>query len=132
MDFFEILSAFGIPLSISGIAGLLISAIITAASIIAADKIIAHNVQTKHAIIMALLAYFVTPLLLTGLALAGINLGATLAVYIIPLIVWIALGEILLDADVKTKAIVAIIAFVIYMILSFIGVPAMIYKAIPI
>ncbi len=131
MDFTEILAAFGIPLSISGLIGLFINVIITTVAIIIADKIIAHEIEGKHAFIMAFVAYFVTPLLLTGLALVNIVLPSVAVLYIIPLVVWIGLGEILLKADFKAKLIVAVLAFVIYAALTAIGIPAMMYNLIP-
>jgi hypothetical protein len=132
MDVASILSTFGIPLTIGGIIGLLIDAIIVTIVIIISDKIIAHGIEAKHAFIMAFASYFLAIILMLGLAFANIVLPSLLAVYIIPLLVWVVLGELLLkSADRKKRLEVAVVAFVIYTILTFVGVPAMLYSFIP-
>ena len=77
-------------------------------------------------------AYFLTPLLMTGLVIAGFELNLALIKYVIPLVIWIILGEMLLQADIKTKMIVAFVAFIIYIILiDVVGLPSFIYSLIP-
>jgi hypothetical protein len=82
---------------------------------------------------MAIAAYFLAPILMGVLIIAGIALPSILALYVIPLIVWIILGEVLLSSisDRKKRLEVAVVAFVIYTILTFIGVPVMIGSFIP-
>ncbi|MHA1794794.1 MAG: hypothetical protein ACTSUK_01680 [Promethearchaeota archaeon] len=109
-----------IPLSIGGAIGLLVNVIIIFLVIVLSDEIVAHNFEIKRSFLMSILAYFVVPIIL--LFLPEIPFG----IYIIPLIVWIILGEILLEAEMLKKAVVAIIAFAAYTILTYIGVPAMI------
>ena len=127
----DILSAFGIPLSISGIIGLLIQAVVTTFAIIIADKVIAHNIEPKHAFIMAIAAFFLTPLLMTGLFIIGIQVSIEMVKYVIPLVVWILLSQLLLEAEAKTKLYVALVAFVVYLILvDIVRLPVIIYSMI--
>jgi hypothetical protein len=73
---------------------------------------------------MAALAYFVSPLVLIFL---GISIP--FAGIVIPLVVWILLGEVLLkgsSAGFVGRLKVGAVAFVIYLILNLIGVSGMI------
>ena len=123
----EILASF-IPTSVGGAIALLVQILIIWVVVMLADKVIAHQIQAKHSFILAVLAYFLSPLVL---AFGGISIP--FAGIIIPLIVWIVLGEVLLrgysgGAVMRLK--VAAIAFVIYLILNMVGVPGMIAAAI--
>jgi len=122
----EILASF-IPTSVGGAIGLLVQILIIWVVVMLADKIIAHQMQAKHSLILAVLAYFLSPLVL---AFAAISIP--FAGIIIPLIVWIVLGEILLRGygGAKARLKVAAIAFVIYLVLNYAGVPGMIAAAI--
>lgn len=115
-----------IPLTVGGILGLLINVIIITIILAVADKFIAHEMSIKNSFIMALIAYLVVPLLL-GFA----NIAFAFASIIIPLIVWIILGEILLKGSRKGKMMAAGIAFVVYLLLTFAGVPGMMAGLIP-
>jgi len=116
-----------IPLSIGGAIGLLVNVIIIFLVIVLSDEIVAHNFEIKRSFLMSILAYFVVPIILSVILsfLPQMPFGI-FGIYIIPLIVWIILGEILLEAEMLKKAVVAIIAFAAYTILTYIGVPAMI------
>ncbi len=113
---FEILTgAFGSLLSVGGIISLLINVIITAIAIMIADKLITHEISVKHSLLMAFIAYLIVPILFSflftfvpGIAVIGI---------ILPLVAWIILGELLLKSDRKQKAIVAIIAYAVNILL---------------
>jgi hypothetical protein len=122
----EILASF-IPTSVGGAIGLLVQILIIWVVVMLADKIIAHQMQAKHSLILAILAYFLSPLVL---AFAAISIP--FASIIVPLIVWIVLGEILLRGygGAKARLKVAAIAFVIYLVLNYAGVPGMIAAAI--
>lgn len=121
----EILSSL-IPTSIGGVVALLIQIAIIWGVVVLADKIIAHQIEPKRSAILAVLAYFVSPLVL---AFAAISIP--FAGIIVPLVVWIVLGEVLLRAYGFTSRIkVAAVAFVIYFLLNLLGVPGMIAAAI--
>ncbi len=117
--------------SLAGIIGTLISAIIVWIILIIVNKIIAHNVGAKRAFILAFVALFITPIAASFIATA-VALPALVAIYVIPLIVWIILGEALLKGGtVKQKLKVIVVAFVVYIILTMIGVQSMIAQFMP-
>ncbi len=101
--------------SVGGIISLLINVIITAIAIMIADKVITHEIEAKHSLIMAFIAYFLLPLGLSYL-ITFVPVVSAIA-FILPLVVWIILGEILLKADSKQKAIVAVIAYAVNLLL---------------
>jgi len=111
----SLLAVFSSLLSIGGIISLLINVVLTAVVIMILDKVIAHEIEPKHSLVMAFLAYFVAPLLIS-VAVQFVPIIALLGV-VLPLIVWMLLGQVLLKADMKQKAIVAIVAFVANMFL---------------
>ena len=113
------------------IISLLISSLVAFIAIVIADKLIANNFEAKHSFIMAIVALFATPIvigfILGMLALplfvvAGVEVISGL---LLPLVVWIALGELLLESDRMTKLKVVIIAFVVYLILSIFLTPVL-------
>ncbi|MBI4170384.1 MAG: hypothetical protein HY514_01725 [Candidatus Aenigmarchaeota archaeon] len=108
-------SLFTSLLSVGGIISLVVNVIVTAIAIMIADKIITHEIEIKHSLIMAFIAYFILPLALSYL-IVFVPVISTIAI-ILPLIVWIILGEVLLKADRKQKAIVAIIAYAVNLLL---------------
>ena len=85
-------------------------------------RLVSSSVGAKRAFVLAFLAYFIPPLLFTFL-----NIAIPFAYFIIPLIVWIILSELLLrDNSFGARIKIAVVAFVIYLILQFIGLPGMI------
>ena len=117
----DIISA--IPLSAGGIIATFIDAIIAFIVIVAVDKFIGHNFEPKRTFAMAIIALFVAPII--SVALIGSSpLPGFVSVYIVPLVLWIVLGELLLQGESnKTKLEVAIIAFVVYSVLRIVLVP---------
>jgi len=110
-------------LSVGGIIGILISAIVAFIVIVLVDKMIGHNFEIKHSFIMAIVAMFIVPII-SAFGLSALNIGIPyLDSLILPLIVWIILGEILLKADFMAKLKVIIIAFVVFTLLSWYLVP---------
>jgi len=102
---------------VSSLISLVVETVIIVIAISLANIIITHGIDIKRIFVMALLAYLLTPIV-------GYFLVSFLPAipYLLPLIVWIVLGEIILkDIDFKKKAIVAAIGYVIFIILSFIG-----------
>ncbi len=110
-----------LPTSFGSILGLLINTLVAFIAIVVSNGVIAHNIDIKHSFIMAIVALFVAPIIV-----AFLSLGVYLSLFIIPLIVWIILGEVLLSADKMTKLKVVIIAFVVYTILNFVGLPSIV------
>ena len=117
-----------IPSSVGGVVSLLVQVIVIWAVVILADKIIAHRVEPKRSLILAFLAYFISPLVL---AFAAINIP--FAGILLPLLVWIVLGEILLRVSSFVNRLkVAVLAFVIYLLLNVLGITGMIAASIAI
>lgn len=124
------LELLGVPSSIADVIWLAVQAIIIFVVIVVSDHIIAHGVGIKHAIIMSFAAFLLVPLILFFTASGGFMLPYL--GYVIPLIVWIILGEILLEGDMKNKAIVGVIAYVAYLALAFSGLQSMVTSVVPI
>lgn len=112
--------------SIGGLFAILINAVVAWIVLMIIDKIVAGNLDVKRTFIMALVALFIVPIVVGFLALPGL-----VSIYVVPLIVWIALGEVLLKASAMQKLKVVIIAFVVYIILNFVGVPGMLAGFLP-
>lgn len=119
-----------VPLSAGGVIALLINAVIAFLALVIADKLIAHNVNAKRLFIISLVALFLTPIV-AGIALSYAALPSLVAAYVLPLIVWLVLGELLIkEADMKTKLKVVVVAFAVYIILSIFLAPV-IFSALP-
>ena len=112
--------------SIGGLFAILLNAVVAWIVLMIIDKIVAGNLDVKRTFIMALVALFVAPIVVGFLALPLI-----ISVYVIPLIVWIVLGEVLLKATAMQKLKVVIIAYVVYIILNFIGVAGILAGFLP-
>ncbi len=130
MSFHEFLGIFGIPMSIGGIVWLFVQTFIVFIVIVIADRVISHGVETKHALILSFAAYFLPGLILFGFNLAGILLPSSILL-VIPLLVWIGLGELMLSGDFKTKLIVAIIGYVAFFALNASPLRAIVTSLVP-
>jgi hypothetical protein len=131
----DLIATFGIPLNIGGAVALLVQASLAALVIVIVNKVVAQSfeLEVKSAFIMAVGSYFLTPLVFLGLASAGMTFPSLVALYIVPLLVWIVLGEVLLHSySTMEKAKVAIVAFVAYSVLQSLGIVAFITSYIPI
>ena len=117
MPFHEFLSVFSIPTTVGGIVWLFVQTFIVFIIIVIADRVISHGVEMKHALILTFAAYFLSQLIPLGLAIVGVQLPSSIFL-VLPLIVWIGLGELLLSGDFKTKLIVAVIAYVAFFALN--------------
>ena len=118
-----------VPTTINGVLILIVEMIVIFTAIILSDKFIGHSFEPKNVLIMSILAYFLTPITQSFLSsFVSIRFGLQL----FPLVVWLILGEIFLkkDADMKTKLKVALLAFVIYEILSLTGIVGRIIAAV--
>jgi hypothetical protein len=112
-----------IPTTIGGVIGLLIQVLIIWIAVMLSDKIIAHQIEAKHSLILAVLAYFLVPLVFSFAAI-----GIPYASIVVSLAVWIALSEVLLrqTPGFVAKIKVAAVAFVIYLILTFANISGII------
>jgi len=111
---------------VSSLISLVVETVIIVMAISLANVIITHGINIKRIFVMALLAYLLTPIV-------GYFLVSFLPAipYLLPLIVWIVLGELILkDIDFKKKAIVAAIGYVIFIILGFIGLSGIIHSLV--
>ncbi len=130
VDPVAVLQMLNIPLTIGGAIALLIQVVIISAVIMILDYVVAHEVEVKYAFLIGLGAYFITPLVVVGLSLAN-YFDPLVAAYVIPLAVWLGLSEAFLQTTAKNKAIVAIAAFTVYVLLNYFGVPFIIVSLIP-
>lgn len=108
---------FGIPMSVSGFIWLLVQSLIIFIVVVIAGKVLAHETSIKHSLILAFVAYFISNAAVFGLALIGIMIP--FGFYIIPILVWIGLGELLIGGSRKTRLIIAIIAYATYILINF-------------
>lgn len=107
---------------------MLINAVIITVVLVIVNRIIAHDMTIKNSFIMAIVAYLFVPLIL-----AYANVTFVFAGYLIPLIIWVALGQFLLKGNVKNKAFVAIVAFLVYIVLTtVVPLPSIIAGLLPI
>ena len=113
---------FALPI-IGSVIGFFVNVIIIFLVIVLADEVIAHNFEIKKTFLMSVIAYLLIPV-----ALIFLPFYIPFGFYLIPLIVWVLLSELLLVGERSKKAIVGIIAFVVYILLynQFINIPEII------
>jgi hypothetical protein len=122
-------------MTIPDIIYLLIKVFVIFIALVIADKVIAHEMEIKHILIMAFLCAFIVPFVTIGLinpflspfVPAGFS---QIFFYGLPLVFWIILGEALLGGEFKEKLIVAFIAFAVFVALDFIGLQSMLNNLI--
>ncbi|MBI2233127.1 MAG: hypothetical protein HYU56_04355 [Candidatus Aenigmarchaeota archaeon] len=117
-----------IPLTIPGIVTMFVNSLLAFIVVVLSDKVISHNLELKRASIVSGVALFITPVvgaLVAGYTALPVSLSGIIFAYVLPLLVWIVLGEILLKSDMKTKLKVMAIAFVAYIVLSFTVAPVL-------
>ncbi|MBI4894981.1 MAG: hypothetical protein HY831_00675 [Candidatus Aenigmarchaeota archaeon] len=122
-----------LPLTISGVIWLLLKTLLIFVALVLSDKVLSHEMNTKHILIMAFLVAFIVPIIVT-LLLPYIAMPAgfgQILFYGLPLLMWIVFGEVLLGGDFKEKITVAFIAFAIFTALDLIGIQAIIMSFIP-
>ncbi len=127
---FEFLSMFGIPTTIGGIVWLFVQTLVIFLVIMIADRVISHGVEMRHALILSFAAYFLPGLLLFGLNVAGVVLPG-FVLLALPIIVWIALGEVLLEGDFKNKLIVAVIAYATFLVINASPLQSVVVSLVP-
>ena len=127
---FDFISMFGIPTTIGGIVWLFVQTLIVFLVIMIADRVISHGVEMRHALILSFAAYFLPGLVLFGLKFAGVVLPG-FVLLALPIIVWIALGEVLLEGDFKNKLIVAVIAYATFLIINASPLQSIVISLVP-
>ena len=127
---FEFLGTFGIPSTLGGVLWLFVQTLIVFLVILIADRVISHGVEIRHALILSFAAYFLPGLILLGLNFAGINLPG-FVLLVLPVIVWIALGEVLLGGDFKSKLIVAVIAYATFLVINALPLQIFVTSIVP-
>jgi len=115
-----------LPLTAGAILALAINVIIVTAVLSLSNKLLAHEMSIAHSFMMAVLSYFIVPIFLSLLRISFPFSG-----YVLPLLVWIALGEVLLKGDRMGKLKAAAAAFVIYVLLMSLGVLGFIAGLVP-
>lgn len=118
-----------VPTNIYGVITLLTHTLVIFIVILLSDKFIGHSFEPKNVLIMSILAYFLTPITQSFLSsFVSFRFGFQL----IPLVIWLVLGEIFLkgDVDTKTKLKVALLAFVVYQIMLLTGIVGRIIAAV--
>lgn len=102
-----------LPISASLAITYLINTLLAFAAVVLADRIIAHEMEAKRALVIAVISLFATPLLAPYLGIYDRGVAILLS-----LVVWVVMGEILFHADFQTKLKVMGVAFLVYYILS--------------
>lgn len=119
--------AFTIPFDmsfpVSSMVFLAVDCLLVMVAIIVSDMIISHGIEIKKVVIMSLIAYIFAPIF-------GSLLSPYIAIqipYLLPLLFWIIVGEFLLnDLELKKRALVAALGFIIYLLMTYIGISTMI------
>lgn len=110
------------PTTSGEIIGLFVNSLLAFLSLVVSDKIIEHRIEVYRLFIMSMASYFMVPLVFSLLGVAGISeLTGLLSNYVIPLATWGILGVFMLKTNIKIKWSVAKTGFVVYSILTFIG-----------
>lgn len=102
-----------LPISTSLATTYLINTLLAFFLVVLSDRIIAHEVEAKHALILSVISLFVVPMLAPYIGVFDRGIAIILS-----FVVWVALGEVLLRSDYATKFKVLAIAFGVYYILS--------------
>ena len=102
-----------IPFSTSLAVAYLLNAILAFAAVVLVDKIISHDIEAKHALILSAVSFFAVPLIAPFVG--AFDRGASI---ILSFVSWVILGEIILQSDRTTKLKVLVIAFAVYYLLS--------------
>jgi len=116
--------------SVSGAIWMFIESIIVAIVVVIADRIIAHEMEMKHAVAVSIAAFFAIPFLMNAVfSIVQIDyMFMTIIINGLPLLVWIILAEVFLGStDHKTKIELAFVAWIAYLIVMYAGI----YSGIP-
>lgn len=110
--------------SVNGAIWMFIESLIVSIVVIIADRVIAHEMEVTHAVVVSIAAFFAIPFLTTAAWLV-VPLDYTFRMIItngLPLLVWMVLAEMFLSgADHKTKIELAFIAWIAYLVIGYAG-----------
>ena len=120
-----------IPSSIGGVVWLIVQSAFVFLAIVLAEKFVTYNIQMQHAFILSVVAYFAAPLATYAVSYTGIILPSFIGL-LLPLLVWIALGEVLIEGDLKSRAMVAIVAYGAYIIINVLPLKDVVLSAVTI
>ncbi|MCD6092849.1 MAG: hypothetical protein J7J38_02415 [Candidatus Aenigmarchaeota archaeon] len=117
---------FDITAPVSSTISLLVECVVITISLSLANLLVEHGIEIKRIIPMALIAYFVTPIV--GSLIAP---SIPIISYLLPLVIWVILGEfILTDIEVKKKALIAALGYAIFFVLTYINLQGLIFSLI--
>ncbi len=102
-----------LPISMPLAFAYLVNTLIAFVAVVLSDRIISHEIEIKHAMIISIVALFVAPMLAPYIGVVDRGLAILLS-----FVVWVILGELMLTSDRGTKFKVLAIAFVTYYLLS--------------
>lgn len=109
----SVIFGIALPINLNVLIVYFINAIVAVIAIVIVDQVIAHSIDPKRAFGLAILSFVLAPL-----AAPFIGITGSMATIVLPLAVWIAFGELILEQDKITKLKVLGIAFAVYYILS--------------
>jgi len=118
-------------LSLSLVIDILIRTLVAFIALVIVDAILTKELSAKRTFAMAFLALFIVPIAASFIALPSILGSGLVSLIILPLIVWIILGEVMLKAEWKTKLKVAVIAFIVYLVLIFVNLGSYLRAILP-
>ena len=105
--------------SIESISVVALNAFIVFLSIVISDKFLNHNITVKNSAIMVVIAYLIMPYVMIAIDML-ISIPSIVSFILVPLIIWIILGEMLLkDFKFTSKLNVSMIAFITYLLLEY-------------
>ncbi len=105
--------------SIESISVVALNAFIVFLSIVISDKFLNHNITVKNSAIMVVIAYLIMPYVMIAVDML-ISIPSIVSFILVPLIIWIILGEMLLkDFKFTSKLNVSMIAFITYLLLEY-------------
>src|SRR5687768_12610621 len=103
--------------TVASVLATLVSALVAFVALVISDKFIAHGIETRRLAIISIAALFIAPIAGTLIS-SYLLVPLYIAAYLLPLAIWIILGEFLLTNDRMTNFKVAAIGWVVYIILS--------------
>lgn len=111
---------FDFQFPLSGIVSLIINWAVITISLVLANYAISHQIDIKKIPIMGIVAYVLSPIF-TSILNPFVPLEVS---YILPLILWIILGEFMLkeEMDLKKRALIAVLGYIIFISLSYLNI----------
>ena len=129
-------SVFDLTYPISSIIALFVESSFISLSVYIADFIIAHGIEAARIRIMSIVANVLVPVVFSLLLemfpiLLFQRDYSSIIGYVLPVIVWIVLGELFLrDLDFKKKAMIAVLGYGLFLFFNAIHLQAIIHSVI--